>query len=76
MQCNVILNKEKMIFQSDFNVPCCLYNGIYKWNKKKFALKFKKEVGKKALSNNVWNSKKKRWTKPATQIGYKALTVR
>ena len=58
----------------------------YKKNKKKFTLAFKKEVAGKALNNkrklhenkpaDVWNAKKSRWTQPASQIGYKALTVR
>ena len=26
--------------------------------------------------DGVWNPKKRKWTKPASQIGYKALTVR
>ena len=58
----------------------------YKKNKKKFSLAFKKEVALKAVSNkrkleeskpaDVWNAKKRKWTKPSSQIGYKALTVR
>ena len=57
----------------------------YKKNKKKFSLAFKKEVALKAVSNkrkleeskpaDVWNAKKRKWTKPSSQIGYKALTV-
>ena len=57
-----------------------------KKNKKKFSLAFKKEVALKAVSNkrkleeskpaDVWNAKKRKWTKPSSQIGYKALTVR
>ena len=56
----------------------------YKKNKKKFSLAFK-EVALKAVSNkrkleeskpaDVWNAKKRKWTKPSSQIGYKALTV-
>ena len=58
----------------------------YKKNKKKFSLAFKKEVALKAVSNkrkleeskpaDVWNAKKRKWAKPSSQIGYKALTVR
>ena len=52
---------------------------------KKFTLTFKKEVALKAVSNkrkleeskpaDVWNAKNRKWTKPSSQIGYKALTV-
>lgn len=58
----------------------------YKKNKKKFSLSFKKLVAEKAVSNkrkleqdkpkSVWNEKKRRWTQPNTQVGYKARTVR
>ena len=58
----------------------------FKKNKKKFSLAFKKKVGEAAVANkrkleeekpaNVWNAKKRKWTKPNTQIGYKAMTCR
>ena len=58
----------------------------YKKDKKRFSLAFKEEVALKAVSNkrkleeskpaDVWNAKKRKWTKPSSQIGYKALTVR
>ena len=58
----------------------------YKKNRNKFCLGFKKEVALKAASNkrkleesksvDVWNAKKRKWTKSYSQIGYKALTVR
>ena len=57
----------------------------YMKNHKKFLLTFKKEVAMEAVANkwklveekpdDVWNPKKRRWTKPASQVGYKALTV-
>ena len=63
----------------------------YKKNKKKFPLKFQKEValklqerkrkykeGKKdpAINKAVWNPKRKKWTHPYTQTGYIQPTVR
>ena len=58
----------------------------YKKSKKKFSLAFKEEVALKAVSNkrkleeskpaNVWDAKRRKWIKPSSQIGYKALTVR
>ena len=58
----------------------------YMKNHKNFLLTLKKEVGIEAVANkrkleeekpdDVWNPKKWRWTKPASQVGYKALTVR
>ena len=58
----------------------------YKKNKKKFSLAFKKKVGEEAVANkrkleenappDVYNEKKRKWVKPASQIGYKAKTVR
>ena len=46
---------------------------------------FKKEVAMKAVASkrklqeekpdDVWNPKKQKWAKPASQIGYKAFTV-
>ena len=58
----------------------------YKKDKKRFSLAFKEEVALKALSNkrkleeskpaDLWNAKKRKWTKPSSQIGYKAVTVR
>ena len=57
----------------------------YKRNKKKFPLAFKKKVGEGAVANkrkleaekpaDVWNAKKLKWTKPNSQIGYKAMTA-
>ena len=57
----------------------------YNTNIKKCSLAFKKEVALTAVSNkrkleeskpaDVWNAKKRKWTKPSSQIGYKALTV-
>ena len=58
----------------------------YKRNKNKFSLAFKNEVALKAVFNkgkleeskptDVWNAKKRKRTKPSSQIGYKALPVR
>ena len=58
----------------------------YNTNIKKCSLAFKKEVALTAVSNkrkleeskpaDVWNAKKRKWTKPSSRIGYKALTVR
>ena len=57
-----------------------------KWSTKKSQKKFIKEVPKKAVANkrkleeekpyDAWNLKNRKWTKPASQIGYNALTVR
>ena len=57
----------------------------YRKNHKKFSLAFKKEVAMKALANkrkfeeekpdDVWNTEKRKWTKQASQIGYKTLAV-
>ena len=58
----------------------------YNKNKKKFPLTFKKKVGEAAVANkrkleaekaaDVWNAKKRKWTKPSSQTGYKAMTAR
>ena len=58
----------------------------HKKNKKKFSLVFKKKVGEADVANkrkleaekpaDVWNAKKRKWTKPSSQIGYKEMTVR
>ena len=58
----------------------------YKKNKKSFDLQFKKKVGEIARANkrkleaekkpDEWNEKRKKWVKPSSQVGYKALTVR
>lgn len=53
----------------------------YKKNKKKFPLAFKRKVGKvrkleQEKPKDVYNEKKRKWTKPSSQIGYKAKTVR
>ena len=58
----------------------------YKKNKKKFPLDFKKKVAEAAVANkrkleeerpdNVYNEKRRKWTQPGTQVGYKALTAR
>ena len=58
----------------------------YKKNKKKFDLQFKKKVALKACANkrnlegekasDEWNERRKKWVKPSSQVGYKAMTVR
>lgn len=57
----------------------------YMKNHKKFLLTFKKEVAMEAVANkrkleeekpdDVWNSQKRKWTKPTSQIGYGSLTA-
>ena len=48
------------------------------------SLSFKKKVGEAAVAKrkldtekpaDVWNAKKREWTKPSSQIGYKAITA-
>ena len=58
----------------------------YEKNQKKISFAFKEEVAMKTVANkrkleeekpdDAWNSKKRKWTKPASQIEYKALIVR
>ena len=61
------------------------YKGRGVSNHKTFSSAFKKEVAMKTVANkrkleeekpdDVWNSQKRKWTKPTSQIGYGSLTA-